>query len=689
MKNNTGPVPAAMIMWTIHDAVIDDPQRWLAEINDIRNAGFRGIAALVRCNRYRWDHPRVRAVLAKISDWCRENGLAFWLAPDPRYLSRTCLEASGQGLPVVLFGDQTLARQVPHTETVQNGRFSIRCAHPPRHGHMVHEVAIEYRPAGICRVVAVRHTGAPLQNTDLIDLTEQCDYFYNARDGYVEAFGAFQPPDTDEWRVCAFFLFETCHVDYSNQAHLQVYLSHLDLLRKDVAELDLLIWDEPGYTCVYGALPFSRSLAENFERLTRARLCDEIWKLAFEAQDHSHIRVRQVYYRLLRQTVVEAQELTLSHARRVWGAGLLGGIHDTWHFESADMADRNHGSMDLWQGLANKSGGFVDLGGVQVLSDPQSDYYANLAAMAVIGTSLGRCSAKKFAINNLWTAGGGESDAEQLAAMNHCVDVMAAFGQHWLAHIYGPVGTIGESDRFLGSAPTPGYPNHCTWKGFPEWTHRLEDHFRLTGNHLPMANLLFVYPVETLYAVQPLEANAIAADCFRLLLALIDHHYQVHVVTNEMLAHGEWKNGRFLLNGELYDSLLLPHARIVPERILPLIRSHMQVKQIFAAPEFTDAGETLTDDQMQSFYTVDELLQRLKQVPGLRPVETAAEIWVTFTILDDTQLVTALPYRCGTGCKASIALADGREVTDLVIKSLTTIEFSHHGRPRVRIASHR
>ncbi|MBN1541242.1 hypothetical protein JW992_03780 [candidate division KSB1 bacterium] len=674
---------ASGMMWTINDDLVNDPQQLEAHYLDIRNSGFCGVAAFVRCSRYRWDHPRVRRTLSRISSWCRRDALSFWMCPDPRFISRLLLQETGEAMPVVLYGDRTLPRQIPHTEPVRDGRFTIRCYAEPRHGHMVHEVAVDYRPAGICRVVALRHTDRPIAAADLLDLTAESDFFYNARDGYVEAFGDFDPPDDGEWRVCAFFLFHTCHVDYGNPAHLEVYFQRLDLLSQDLTELDLLMWDEPGYTCVYGALPFNKTVVDRFHEQTRQDLSQEIWKLAFDAADNSHIRVRQLYYTALRRTVVEAQNRTMEYARRLWSVDLKSGIHETWHFESGDMADRAHGSLDLWLDLTAKSGGFVDLGGIQMLSDPQSDYYANLAAMAVIGTSLARHSGGKQAVNNLWTSGGEQSDAQQLAAMNQCVDVMAAFAQRWLAHIYGPVGTIGESDRFLGSAPTPGYPDHCTWQGFPEWNRRLRGHVEKIGNHLPSTNILLVFPVETLYVTAPAEANRIAGECFRLILALTDRHYQIDVVSGELAARGRWQNGRLKLDGILYNRVVMPHARIMSSKIgLPMDAA---LDFVFCLPEFTDAGKAVNSRRWQPIASIDAVLDEWENLPGLHPVSAPPETWVTITRLESSVLVTLVPNRCGVRSCGCVALADGRQTGELDVSGLTAVEFPDSGNPVFRL----
>ena len=80
--------------------------------------------------------------------------------------------------------------------------------------------------------------------------------------------------------------------------------------------------------------------------------------------------------------------------------------------------------------------------------------------------------------------------------MSHCVDTMAIFGLQWLAHAYGPVGTIGEERSFLGSPPLPGYPAHSTWPHFPEWNARLSEHLGAIDHTLPESGFSWCFPLK-------------------------------------------------------------------------------------------------------------------------------------------------------------------------------------------------
>lgn len=650
-----------MMVWSIHDAVIEDPVLLEEQFHDLRRAGFDGVAVFVRCSRYTWAQAPARASLKRIGELCREHGLQYWAGPDARFISRSLLGKS-HGLPVVLYGDQVRATHVPHFAPVIENRFRLRCDIPARHSHMFHEVALEYAPAGILAAYAVPIDGTVVNPQDVIDITARTHFFYNARDRYVEAFGFFQPPDSRAWQVLAFFLVNSSHVDFSSATHMQRYQSKLTELAQDVPSLDLLMWDEPGYTCVYGALPFSAQIQNEFRNRTKLALHEHLWKLALECSDESHIPIRTNYFQIVQDSMIDAQRRIWTATKKVWGPNLRAGIHDTWHFESADMCDMNHGSMDLWRSLPIRSGGFVDLGGVNQLRDPASGYYAHLAAMSIICKSLGKFSREKFAFNNLWTVGDDEGEGWQKSVMDHCVNIMALFGQRWLAHAYGPVGTIGEENTFLGSPPLPGYPQHSTWPEFPQWNQRLREHFAAVEGQLPWANLLVVYPVETLYALANHRADAIAAEIFKLLLALTDHHYHVDVVSDAIFTKGKWRDQRFILSQYAYDAVIFPYAEIISEATANIQQNGAgQTLYAFSEPRRLANGENLSLPVVHRAGNQKEVLSWLREKPQLRPVQAPENSWVSLTRLREKTIITLAPSRHGFAFSGEIAV-DGERL---------------------------
>jgi hypothetical protein len=205
------------------------------------------------------------------------------------------------------------------------------------------------------------------------------------------------------------------------------------------------------------------------------------------------------------------------------------------------MCDMNHGSMNLWETAPAKSGGFVDLGAVNKLRDNESPWYSNFGAMSVVVASLGKLNEHPLAYNNLWTVGDDDGQGWQKKIMEHCVKVMALFGTRWLAHAYGPVGTIGQERTFLGTPELPGYPEHSTWPAFPTWNAFLSEALNETGGRLPKANLLVLYPVESMYALADHRADKVAEEIFAFILSLLDNHFHVDVLATTVARNGHWR----------------------------------------------------------------------------------------------------------------------------------------------------
>ncbi|HTR99546.1 MAG TPA: hypothetical protein VML00_07315 [Bacteroidota bacterium] len=647
-------IPDTMMVWTVNDTVIEDADLLDSQLEDIRRAGFDGTAVSVRCSRYTWSDGPARRALARISARCRESGLQLWTCLDPRFISRTLI-GEGRGADLLLFGDSTRAGTVPNTAPVAGGKFSIRCALSPRHGHMFNEVALEYRPIALLRCYAVPDGPPPFRAADVRDITHRCRMFYNARDRYVEAFGAWTPPGGRSCRVVAFFHVTSSHVDYSSRAQMRLYARHLARLRHAGVRTGSLVWDEAGYTCTYGSLPFTRAIRAAYRRAAGVPLEREAWKMAFDAADGSHARVRTLYYSAIQRTVNDAQRAANAAMRRLWGSLTLASIHDTWHFESADMCDMNHGSMDLWRACREKSGGFVDLGGVNVLRDPRNPYYANLAALNVIAASLGRHSRGKFAFNNLWTIGDDGGEGWQKEVMDHCVNVMALFGVRWLAHAYGPAGTIGEEQTFLGSPPLPGYPAHSTWSGFPAWNRRLKEHFAACHGRLPGANVLLLFPVETLYTLGDTRADASAARIFSLILALVDAQFQLDVVSTTEAGGGAWTGEKFRIGRTAFDAVIVPFATSIDARLMSRLRANT-ARTLFVG----DLPRTGRRGGLQPPCDPSDVVRILQELGVQRPVTGPPGTWVSATEIPGGMLATIVPGRFGNTYEGALRTHGGR-----------------------------
>jgi hypothetical protein len=668
------------MVWSITDAVIEDPKLRERQFRELQSAGFGGVAAYVRCTRYSWDDPIAIEAWRHINELCRKSSMSCWLGPDPRFVSHK-VTGDSSGLELVLFGNSSRADVVPNLVQVREGRYTVRCLLSPRHVHTLTDVAVEYSPLGIERVFAFKRGATPVGKKDIVDITKGARQFYNARDRYVEAFGTAPDGIDENWSVIAFFHVRTNHFDFSNSAHLKQYEKMLAALKKSGCTPDGVMWDEPGYTCMYGSLPYSPTIKKLYRASQKSSLEGDLWKLAFEAKDQSQIPVRVSYYRAVQETILQSEKRLQKVSHRLWGQKTIVGIHDTWHFESADMCDMNHGSLDLWNTVSAKSAGFVDLGAVNLLRDPSSTHYTNLAAMSVAVASMGKLCTPPLAYNNLWTVGDDDGAGWQRDVMNHCVKIMALFGTRWLAHAYGPVGTVGQERTFLGSPPLPGYPDHSTWASFPSWNTSITSELKKTGGALPTSNLLVLYPVESLYALADTRADAVAAAIFKLILFLLDKHFHVELLSTSVARKGRWHGKQFCVGKGKYDHIVIPHPEIIDASFLKLIsRFDKKVLFAFGSPVHSVQGKFISSYTPECFYSLDKMFVHLSAFADLRPVTAPENCWTTITDLKNGKLVSLAPSRAGTRFQGSVTLKD--KVFDVPqTDRLERIFFPRKGKP--------
>jgi hypothetical protein len=258
---------------------------------------------------------------------------------------------------------------------------------------------------------------------------------------------------------------------------------------------------------------------------------------------------------------------------------------------------------------------------------------------------------------------------------------MALFGTRWLAHAYGPVGTIGQERSFLDSPPLPGYPDHSTWPGFPEWNRRLAGHLELVEHRLPEAHLLVVFPVETLYALAGPAADDAAAEVFRLLLALLDNHYHVEVVSAALCGDGRFEKGAYVCGRRRYDAIILPFPRVLHPDILPILRRRRKNVLLFqGTPQRMNNGRRVSVRPAESRPDIDGVLLWLEGLPQLRPVKAPAGSWTTSTPVRGGTVISLAPSRYGYAYGGRLS-RHGVSIDIPRTSGLTRVFFPHAGGP--------
>jgi hypothetical protein len=677
------PKSAAIMYYIFTDNAIEKPEILEAQLEKIASAKFAGIMSAVRASRYGLEDHLVLQAVKEASRLCRSHQMKFWFLLDPRSPSRYNSRHFNKGLEIVTCADAVRPKKVPNIESIRQGRFSVRFRIEPRQAWIIQDVAITYAPRGLERVFAFPSDLAEYASEQIVEITDQTRFFFNARDNYVEAFGSFNPPDNKPWSVLPFFRFETNHFDYSDPEHFSHYLKLVHLYADAGVQLDRLIWDEPGYWCLFGIYPFSSQISDHLRETSQVDLSENLWKLALAARDHSHVHVRNSYFYHLQTTVLERQKETLQLGRQLWGNQLQSGIHHTWHFESADMADMNHGSVDPVRSLESLEAGFTDIGAISELREPDSPFYANLAAMFVLTQSLAKFSSSKEGYINLWTSGHDDGTGFQNELMDHCVNLMLLFSVKWLAHAYGPVGLIGQEDTYLGSSYLPGYPDHSTWQDFPAWNKRLAEFEKQVAHKLPTCNVLVVFPVETICAIGDALANPVSRDVFNLILRLLDHHYLLDLVSPTLLKRATFEDGVFKLGGHKYLAVIYPYPRVVSPSILPLL--HKGRQKVFYGcqmPQWDTSGNGVNLEMSNYFSDSAQLLELLASYKETRPVEAPRDTWVSLIECNKKQVVTLCPARANKTYSGLVTFRN--QTCDLPRRrGLTRLIFSEDAEPKI------
>jgi hypothetical protein len=512
------PLPVNAMMWTLDDPAIEEKTLRAHAFDDIRRAGFDGVVVSVRAGRYCWSDEEAIAALAHVTTLTAAAGLTFWLVADPRMISHRLVRHDGKRM--IVSGGSTVPRRTPLAVAVRGGRFNARCRIRPRVTHTMNEVAMTFRPIGIAHAYLVDASSMASR-----DITGETRFFHNASGNYVEAYGRVDTRG-GRARVTVSFLFETNHFDYDSAAQRAEYVRALAALHAGGARPSRIVWDEPGYPCVNGCFPVNEVIMD--DAVSGVVSPPRVQRLLWERAPGDEAAFRGAYYKAIQDEIISARREINDALRAASIPFRVEGIHDTWRWESADSADRLHGSLDLWKSGRGGRAAFVDLGSIQLLRAPSNDFHSNLAGISAAALGLGRRSRAGVAFNNMWTTGEARW---QRGVMSHAVDALALNGARWIAHIYGPAGVLGAHHSFLGLDVTPGYPHHSTWRMMPDWTARLRAHHERLAGALPVPDVTMVFPLGTLYALDKSAADAVFADLFRAILYLTDHHLTVELVS--------------------------------------------------------------------------------------------------------------------------------------------------------------
>ncbi len=675
--------PFATMFWTWQDREIENPEVLLAELHDLKVAGFDGLFVMPRATRYQLFDDEMIAAVKFASEACRREGIEFIWGPDPRFGAHHVIEKTGFGAEILVTGQDFMAKSPPAGNTlppdramlneckVEGGKYSLRYNYPSRRDvHMLTEVGLWLNPVGVDKVFAYQRKDGRVVTSSIRDITPHHHFFINRSLYYVEVFGKLDLPP-GEWWVVAFPRFGTNLYAFDAPEHEHEMMKLLERYKTEGIRFDGFWWDEPGYYLQFGHYAISERIYRDFRTKYGYDLKEKLYSLLLTLDDGSQMHVRNDYFQLVMDYVFGAEE-------RFWkkGEGMFGplrmGIHQNWHTIPDNM---NHGSADYWRGLSAVDSGYADAGSFErYFKASLAEKYEDVSFM-ILASSLARFSTTGHAYFNQW---GVKYDEPVPVYWN---DLMTLFSNEWIQHSYGSTKGIGAGRDF-----GPGFPNHPTWPLLPSLIEKTRRVYDITGYKLPVAEVAVVCPLATMLVGREPENDVIMNKVNRLVGAMPAAGVQVDFISDNWLGAAVFENGKLKIGTQTYSVVVLPCARVVTAKeyamLQRLVAAKFPVYVIDDAPALTVDGQILSLGLPVSFKIEADANGLVSAIGSLHlpsPVTALPGAYVTVVPAGtDDVFVLLMPITPGETISGEV-LCRGRRVTVEPAKSLSIYRVGEAG----------
>ncbi len=602
-------------MWMLGEKEEDDPSRVDTQAADIADKDFTGVLVFPRAGKLDLRHPEMIDLLERASNAANTNGLDVWLLADPRLASRSLIEESGEALEVLIINktpDDFWNGSNLNSVRIEGCKFRWEMEYPElRPTHMLQEGGITYYPIGLEKVYLFKR-GDDGGIADIKDITEFVDWQHDENNRKVIV-NCEVDESLNGYEVLAFPKFRTNFLDYTGIKTWELWIKTIDELFERIECISGICWDEPGFYCEFGKFPYTKHICNHFKKSYGYDLPERLAWLVLDSPDESHAMVRNGYYQLLNNVISSTMDLNWSVSSRAAVnnermGSIQSGIHATWHGEFCGLEEMVHGSMDLWHLRKFQSAAFTDIGEAERLLNPGT--CPDIIYSLVLARSLSKVGPNRGIIySNCWGINFGKpGDEASGEIMDYWRDLLDMFGARWLAHGYGWPGT-----RFTDLNFGPGYPDHPTWERFS----LLNQHTKGAGDTFevgePVTDVLMVYPLENFYAIGHAGGNRVGVQLVKLVDLLTRRGYQLDIISSEWLMDANIYDGRIVLNGCEYNSLLVTHGRYMTQGLRDFIVQAKDagvtvVENILSYDDLTPFGTALpkfdeiSDDQMERMY---------------------------------------------------------------------------------------
>lgn len=593
MRHNT-------LSWDFYGKDIRDHSRIRDFMSEAARLRFRGVQAQLRDHSFQADQPEFMAAMQYAKEAAHELGLEFWLNLDPRDATVSLLSKYPQ------------ARQhtvVPVESGLSAGTYALSLDHSYTSGD--HRTRCNYDFETVERVFALKVTPSKqvseevasrifgdtgLMNwhdrrgilelvspAEVVDITNTATYSADAQERIASISGYWTPPSSGNWRIMAFVRLSMKLFDYASRESAEFHRSLVDLCRETLgSDLDGIFSDEAGHAYPYQYLTpkngyfVSEQFYEAFSRARGYDLRDRLYGLVRDTSDGTATQVRTDYFSELGLAMFRFQKGFKDHAIARFGSHLKVGIHYT----AADWGavDVQRGTMDYWRLTQTTTDGYTD--------GKNFDRY-NAFFHITLAKGLAKISDSKRGYTQTWDM------FPNAPSETYWSSVASLYGIRWEP--------MGYRERYYGylKTSTVGAKQIVdgqweSWGPINDRAARLDD---LTGGAAAQANVLAVFPMETIMRIGNEEAEAMRRVCHMLSYNLQSAQYQTDFTSADLLAGATVSDGKVEIAGERYDAVVYPFPGCMPEKtfakIEELYEKGGKILLFGCPPSVTSQGQDL------------------------------------------------------------------------------------------------
>ncbi|MBN2029388.1 hypothetical protein JW824_04020 [bacterium] len=606
MENQEKP-EGAFILWKWEDQEIDNLKRLRRQLLDIHSKGFSGVLASLGSTRYEFIDPKVLRAVAQVSQWAKKRNIAFWFETDPRQASRSLISKTGectQNLIITKRRNDGLKETYPHISKIKKNRFELRFEYPKtQSSSLLQERSIHFEPIGLEKTYLFQMKGSTVISDSVRDITSESHFFANIEKGYVDIFGDVQTAEDEEWWAMAFPKFNTNVYDYAGFESNNLLCLFAENLFDACTHLSGIAWGEngTGYVVDMGRFPVSLSLYNSFRAEYRYDLRNVLYGLVLNLDSGLHIQIRSDYYNLLMHTVYNAEKEFYQTIHGFFG-NLDVIVHHHFRSTVIQMDNLVRGSIDPWKSLNYVGSPIVEIEPVDHLK--KNSYH--LIPTILITKSLGVYSNTQRVFCDT------QHSHYASEGLNYLMDLMALFSIRLL------IKTNGNNMETHKKIPIKkDNLSHMSWNDM-EGINRKINHIRnITGYKFPEANIVLVYPIETIMAMGSQDAEKIIASVNQLITRLVLAGIQLDVISPVLLKECHLFPDGISIRSRTYESIIFPYPEVVDHEVLEIIsliaRSNIPFSIGGCVPRYTSSGKRVPHIFPLTFDPQDEDLSPLRK----------------------------------------------------------------------------